>query len=158
MNDRSDFFETAYPAESSGLNVHRLRALLNSEHFVADLSASFSDVQNRPSPAVVSQTVPGPQIDAQPLQDLSDALSEITLLESWWDEVHCEARHKDIRTRKTTSRCSHAVVGRGWNVHGRPGERFRVCQGWVDFQSQWAESRCRICGGPQQVCNWFELD
>lgn len=52
---RSDFFGNFVPAPSSGLNVHRLRALLASPHFVADCGAHLSDRDR-----------------------------EIILLESWW--------------------------------------------------------------------------
>lgn len=51
--DRPDFFETAYPAESSGLNVHRLRAMLNSEHFVADCAATLRGAQSGRRPLSV---------------------------------------------------------------------------------------------------------
>lgn len=40
---RSDFFGNFVPAPSSGLNVHRLRAMLASPHFVADCAAHCSE-------------------------------------------------------------------------------------------------------------------
>lgn len=89
----------------------------------------------------------GAQNGAQGFLGLSGTLSEVELLESWWDEPHCEDLHYPW-----VPKCSHVPVAlfSAECLNGRP---IRVCANLAEYARAYiADHELCTCGALCRDC------